>query len=693
MTMLVFSMATSEWDSRPDLTTIESVTRPVEELVFPAVTVCPSREVPLDPMAPVTKFLNNLKFQCGTYSTMEVDNCNQTEELKGRFGFLIDFAFDLIDRRVDEIFDGGMESEVIPRKLLANLEKQAVKMDYILSTNTTTYRELKEEVKWTFGRNLSQTHFRALWGRHEVPEDLLTRNLSSSLPGRKLAALATFALRNWGSFGIFLSDVLPLFSVDFFSQGREDRVRIPELGCSEEIISGEVRQAHRFLSEVTRALGTNGRAGNATDRVWGWPSLFDLPQLVALPTMQALFAARPVHIPVHSVCERFGGEAIYWPDLTGGCARRFEKYLYEGESHPGSLPEEEGAFCRDLRMAADVDLETVMAIMRQAKHRGRGLEDLGRHVELSEKLSYPHFELGQGLSRRDRVRLPMGYDPFAAIPVCDYVQYSNIGTKFGYREVPTCLDFQPTVTDRGICHSFNALPVDKLFKPSAFVSSLKRVYMDDFSPGEELSKAVPYSEDLGLTFYLDHQTFLRNYWNGSGHVSKGTFKISIADQLSSMSTRNRERTARAGYHTEFLLTPTVLTSGDLRDMEVEERNCMFPHEGGSDLKLASRYSQEACVFECMVEFSRSVCNCTPWDFPSSDGDGDGRAMCNAYEYYCFDEAMKNTTHKTGVCRCLPDCEVAEYLVTEKASPIDVLEECNLRAVVYLLHLNKFAIFV
>lgn len=47
----LFVISLRDWGDRPDVTTVESVTRPVEELKFPTVTVCPSKK-----QVPASKF-------------------------------------------------------------------------------------------------------------------------------------------------------------------------------------------------------------------------------------------------------------------------------------------------------------------------------------------------------------------------------------------------------------------------------------------------------------------------------------------------------------------------------------------------------------------------------------------------------------------------------------------------------------
>ncbi len=64
LTALVFSSTERAWELSPTITTMESTTRPVSELPFPAVTVCPDRDTHVDNVALMEKILNRAAFDC-----------------------------------------------------------------------------------------------------------------------------------------------------------------------------------------------------------------------------------------------------------------------------------------------------------------------------------------------------------------------------------------------------------------------------------------------------------------------------------------------------------------------------------------------------------------------------------------------------------------------------------------------------
>ena len=61
---------------------------------------------------------------------------------------------------------------------------------------------------------------------------------------RKLAMLATFTLRKIGSFGNFVTEILPLYAERYFWRG--------SMGAGSRVMPEEVKVIHRFFTKITR---------------------------------------------------------------------------------------------------------------------------------------------------------------------------------------------------------------------------------------------------------------------------------------------------------------------------------------------------------------------------------------------------------------------------------------------------------
>ena len=53
----------SEWEENPTITTIESVTSPIEDLMFPTITLCPKNPNP-DRWGPTIKLFDYMRQGC-----------------------------------------------------------------------------------------------------------------------------------------------------------------------------------------------------------------------------------------------------------------------------------------------------------------------------------------------------------------------------------------------------------------------------------------------------------------------------------------------------------------------------------------------------------------------------------------------------------------------------------------------------
>ncbi len=252
-TILLQRCATSDWRDRPDMSTVEMMTRPVSELVFPGVTVCPDGETPADPLAAVAWLLTPIKFQCGSkYHMVPEDECGQTEKLKRDFDSVLSFAFDTVRARVEDMFDGGEEQQRLHPALLETIQEHSHIFEALLRKNLT-YADIAREIKLQFGRRDRWEYFRHLLReqqqqQHQQPSPNLNR--TSMVDARKLTALAWFSLFELGTFGPFLSEVLPLMSPKWFSRHQHTN---PKGHCE---MPQDVIKMHELFARLTAAVAS-----------------------------------------------------------------------------------------------------------------------------------------------------------------------------------------------------------------------------------------------------------------------------------------------------------------------------------------------------------------------------------------------------------------------------------------------------
>ncbi len=419
-------------------------------------------------------------------------------------------------------------------------------------------------------------------------------------------------------------------------------------------------------------------------------SVYEIPDLVGLKQPDVLFVPRSEKL--------YYANSVYPQRLLPrkDCFRAFERYLValsqgnvSNVEHPCLSTE---ISCCESDEVLRSDRATVMEVMRLSGHRGQGTFNLEKITRAASSLGFDVFDLGFGPMKKDRITLPFGRDPFAMVPICEFkhADMSSMIDSHLNRGNPDCELFQPSLTDNGICHTFNAEQAHDQLNNSSFTDIFSTVFHDDLQQRGKLFNGQPFSQDLGLTFYLDKQMLFRNFFREAPRYSNGNFLIGFAGSKQSFAIRSRLRPVHAGNQVTFLLTPVVLASTkSLRSLPLNQRNCLFPDEASNKtghMSILRHYSQRGCISECKLHQAQRTCLCTPWDMPySSNGLSDYTKICNSYGYFCFNSVMKNTSYEKLECgHCLPDCDVEEYQVAETVTPLQVNKLCQAQEV--LVHI-------
>ena len=81
----MINQAFTQWSDNPVITTLETISAPIDEIQFPTVTVCDQK--PADNWGPIEKVLNPLAFEC--YNPISNSCKESTKEIRKDFKFLI----------------------------------------------------------------------------------------------------------------------------------------------------------------------------------------------------------------------------------------------------------------------------------------------------------------------------------------------------------------------------------------------------------------------------------------------------------------------------------------------------------------------------------------------------------------------------------------------------------------------------
>ena len=127
--------------------------------------------------------------------------------------------------------------------------------------------------------------------------------------------------------------------------------------------------------------------------------------------------------------------------------------------------------------------------------------------------------------------------------------------------------FDPVVTDRGICHAYNAQPPVAMMKPSYFRKSFAEAYENDLTHNWTLSFGSGAGEGNALNFYLiDKDGILGR--NGS-REHKFSYFIGLSSNEEYFDMKSNGQRIKPGYHTIWKVhAMEIESSEDLRSVPI-----------------------------------------------------------------------------------------------------------------------------
>ena len=154
----MINSAFDDWSDHPTITTLDSIAAPIENIQFPTVTVC--LDQPPDNLAFLENVLDSLSFNCnqeGYFGSSEFEHCNDTEELRDDFKFLVS-SLSNVYQQLPFAYGG----DVIPKDLFYSTYKECnTETTYLLSmirnltaTGKISSFDLKDMVVDNFSKDL-----------------------------------------------------------------------------------------------------------------------------------------------------------------------------------------------------------------------------------------------------------------------------------------------------------------------------------------------------------------------------------------------------------------------------------------------------------------------------------------------------------------------------------------------------------
>lgn len=215
--------------------------------------------------------------------------------------------------------------------------------------------------------------------------------------------------------------------------------------------------------------------------------------------------------------------------------------------------------------------------------------------------------------------------------------------------------FEETITDDGICYTFNKLKGQFVYKTGeegSLEGSEKswnlRSGFDENINNSFPHRAAPGTES-GLNVVLMMQTANLDFIC-KGPVQGYKVRIHAPDEHPWMS----KGFQRVGLNSESLIAVKSKVSFN---QDYEGVNC---HSTSSKtLRHFKRYSHENCITECLSSYVEMVCGCLKFTMIHDNSSN----ICTQHDTKCVTDAVKNfTTHKGDdfLCDCKPTCDSLNY---------------------------------
>ncbi|XP_050067230.1 pickpocket protein 28-like [Anopheles maculipalpis] len=234
-----------------------------------------------------------------------------------------------------------------------------------------------------------------------------------------------------------------------------------------------------------------------------------------------------------------------------------------------------------------------------------------------------------------------------------------------------CTDYmQVTLTNEGICYSFNMISQEQMFHPDVLHNEYKYLdrWEDDASEAvgdgesqDELLKVAGSGLDAAIGFNLIHYPLKID----TSCVRGRGYKVLIHEPTVYPDLSKRNIRLSVSQTVTVALKPNIMmTSPELAKYSAQKRQCYFTHE--HPLRFFRQYSQDNCELECLTNYTLQRCGCVHYSMPRTNG----TRVCKLQEAHCPSTARgvlfirkqhRNSTEDyLQQCDCLPACSSVRF---------------------------------
>ncbi|XP_058464039.1 pickpocket protein 28-like [Malaya genurostris] len=239
--------------------------------------------------------------------------------------------------------------------------------------------------------------------------------------------------------------------------------------------------------------------------------------------------------------------------------------------------------------------------------------------------------------------------------------------------------FRKTITEDGICFTFNGLSNEQLLRPET-------VFLKEDFPLSEIRNASDWTLEHGYSAQSDlssypYRTVASGYSSGLAMnliTNNRNYDYLCGGPVQGLKVLLHSPADYPQVSKKFIRVPLnqevtiavkpqmIVTAETLRNYAPERRQCFFDHE--RYLRFFQVYTQDNCELECLTNFTFRYCGCVKFSMPHSNR----TAICESNKIDCMILAenelleMDAVKHRKGEwnyradCNCLPSCTSVQY---------------------------------
>jgi hypothetical protein len=248
-------------------------------------------------------------------------------------------------------------------------------------------------------------------------------------------------------------------------------------------------------------------------------------------------------------------------------------------------------------------------------------------------------------------------DQKGLVPFCEIAPLYKLTSIFQNGSIE-CKYFEPILTAKGICYSFNSMSPNELFKASTVASQWDSNINLQHNPN--MLRPTGYGKLHGLNFLLN------SFEIYSKDRSSNNFLLSITNEHNGYEIFKQNYVLKPGYsYTYKVIANQILTTDRFNGLDQTTRGCGLPGEN-EKMNLTKLYSKSNCEYECTIRNARIKTNCTPWNIPRFVENYS--RICSFHRLSKYSEEME--TFSANECDCPSDCFGTSFSIFESRIPLE-----------------------